>query len=168
MFNLIPTQVKIIGAIVFSLVLVYSGWKAHSVYTDHKILKLIEQAEENRKLQEASDRLLIKSLQTNQETLQRSYIALGKELDNAKGKLGKCRSDGSITISSYGVRLWDNIGKGTLPEDSTRVVEESTTTSSSLEKLYENYRVNSEICNGMREQLRNIILWDEKTFGGKK
>jgi hypothetical protein len=170
MFSLLPPQIKLIGAIVIGLGLVYSGWYAHGVYTDHKTLKLVQQAEKARKEQEASDRLLIKNLQDEKQTLQDKYIWLGKELNNAKGKLASCKSGGSVVISPIGGVLWDNIGKG-LSEDSTGAVGETSTSSSvehSIEDLYENYRVNSERCNKMRLQIENIIQWDEKTFGGKK
>ena len=81
---IIPPQVKLIGILVFSLGLVYTGWYSHGMYTDHKLVKALEQVEKERKLRETSDRTLIKGLQADKQTLQDKYIWLGKELENGK------------------------------------------------------------------------------------
>lgn len=122
--------------------------------------------------QDKTNRTIIKSHQENEAKLQIAYILLGEELKNAKGKLGKCKSDGSVIISPNAVLLWDSFGEGEPSKDSAGTSENTSIRDSiepevTLEMLYENRLKNAEICNGLRKQILAIIQWDKKTFGDR-
>lgn len=161
---------KIYFYIAIVLASIYSGWYARGLIEDRKELKVKNAIISEMVKQDSTNRNIIKDYQTNQLTLRESYITLGQELDNVKGKLGKCKADGSVVISTPAVRLWNNIGEGHVSETPSRTskgASESSTTKEeeySLDEIYENYAKNSEICNDLREQIRRIIQWDKETF----
>ena len=168
MMKILLTKLAPYKLYLYAIVLIttfYGGWYVKSVFVDAAEKKYYETTIKMLQLQNKNDRLLVLEHQNNVDTLRKSYIQLGKELSNAKGKLGKCKSDGSINVTEYGVSLWNDIGKGELSENTTRVPEETSTGGRTLEEVFENRKVNAEICNELREQINSIIKWDKETYG---
>lgn len=142
----------------------YGGWYVKGKFEDSKELKVKEAVIKQLALQDKSNRELVVEQQISLDRIRNSYILLGKELEIAKGKIGKCKADGSIVISNYGRMLWNDIGKGDLSEDSTRASEGTSGRDTTLEELYNNRLENAKQCNELREQIRKIIKWDKENF----
>jgi len=119
---------------------------------------LLQQVEKQKEI----DSNTIVTLQTNLDSLQKSYITLGEKIRETKLTTTPC------TVTTDGIKLWNesNIFKASLPTDTKTVIETSNASSGiNIEELFQNKLANDVICNGMRAQLESIIKWNEDTYG---
>lgn len=163
-----PFKYYIYAVILLSAV--YSGWYMHEVFYKAAETNTLEKTIKDLTKQSSSDRLAVKEHQDNETKLQQAYILLSQELQNAKGKLGKCKSNGTIVLTPRAIELYDNLLEGTMPKDTTGTTEGTTGSSEATEQeytlddLYANKKINDEICNSLRQQILDIIKWDATTF----
>jgi len=162
MFNLLLSRITtyltpIVGVVGFLLGLWFSHLY-HSAVEAHQTKVLLAQVEKQKEL----DNKVITSLQSDNASLQKSYITLGEKVHETKLATTSC------PITTDGVKLWNqsNSPETSLPSDTKGITDTSNTASGiTIEDLYANKLENDKICNGLRDQLEAIIQWNHDTYG---
>lgn len=127
---------------------------------DEKESRDIKKVLEQKALQEETDRKVISSYQTNEATLQQSYIQLGKKLHEIK------ITDTPCYLTYDALRLWNqsnDVTKG-VPANPTGTVEAATTTVG-IDAALANKVENDKRAAQNRNQLEAIIKWNKETYG---
>jgi hypothetical protein len=128
----------------------------NSYYT-HQKLKLLTQVSKQHEI----DSKVISSYLTNQQTLQQSYIDLGKKVHEQKLTTAPCY------LTNDAVRLWNKSSSPSegLPASTRGVVSDSSSSGVTVEDAIANKVVNDNGCTQMREELTAIKQWKKETYG---
>jgi hypothetical protein len=130
------------------------GMHYHYVAKEAKLLDTVAK-------QHVIDSRIIADYQTNQMTLQQSYIELGKKLHDKTLTTTPC------TLTVDGVGMWNQSSspaKG-LPTGSSGASSGTTTSGVTFEQALANKLENDKACNQMREELVSIKQWRKDTYG---
>lgn len=153
-FNL---QTTLIAAGVALVVGLYGGYKLTTNYYDAKANKAKEAVIEQLAKQAKIDRDTIIVLQTNERTLQKAYIELGRKSHEVKIVAGKC------DLTNDGRVLWNQslLGEGDVPEAPSGAIG---TGGTDFAEAFQNKLLNDEKCSKMRKRLEALKEWDKRTF----
>jgi uncharacterized protein YneF (UPF0154 family) len=153
-FNL---QTTLIASGVALVVGLYGGYKLTSNHYEAKQSKVDQAVIEQLVSQASIDRKVIENYQTNEHTLQRAYIELGRKSREVKITTNKCE------LTESGRVLWNESlsGEASVSETPSGATGTGTT---DFARAFENKLLNDEICARNREKLEALKKWDKETY----